>query len=101
LIARPTIAAVSTIKTALISPVLLKRARSVAEEHAKLSTQNAKTYEVETAKKLGELSVVTAALAEWETAQNVTTLFSPRPAKSTDKPSPRLSTSSILSSQIQ
>jgi hypothetical protein len=54
-----------------ISPVLLNRARSIAGEHAKLSTQNAENYDVATAKKIGELSSVTAALAEWDTAQNV------------------------------
>lgn len=61
----------STDTASSISPILLKRARSIAEEHAKLSTQNAENYDVATAKKIGELSTVTAALAEWDTAQNV------------------------------
>lgn len=60
----------STDTASSISPILLKRARSIAEEHAKLSTQNAENYDVATAKKIGELSTVTAALAEWDTAQN-------------------------------
>lgn len=68
---RPGIAAVSTTAESFISPVLLKRARSIAEEHAKLANQNAENYDVATAKKIGELSTVTAALAEWDNAQNV------------------------------
>lgn len=54
-----------------ISPVLLNRARSIAREHAKLSSQNAENYDIATAKKIGELSTVTAALVEWDDAQNV------------------------------
>ena len=66
-----TIAARSTSTKSFISPLLLKRARSIAEQHAKLSTQNAEDYNIATAKKIGELSTVTAALAEWDTANNV------------------------------
>ena len=51
--------------------MLLNRARSVAAEHAKLSAQNAETYDVNTAKKIGELVSVTAALRAWDDAQNV------------------------------
>jgi peptide chain release factor 1 len=68
---KSTIAGVSTSKSPFISPVLLKRARSIAAEHTQLSHQNAEKYEVETAKKIGELSTVASALAEWENAQNV------------------------------
>ncbi|KAF7512758.1 hypothetical protein GJ744_000325 [Endocarpon pusillum] len=67
---RPGIAAVSTTADSSISPVLLRRARSIAEEHTKLANQNAENYDVATAKKIGELSTVTAALAEWDNAQN-------------------------------
>lgn len=62
--------------TPSISPVLLQRARNIAAEHAKLSAQNAENYDIGTAKKIGELSSVTAALAEWDTAQNVIGILS-------------------------
>jgi peptide chain release factor 1 len=54
-----------------ISPVLLNRARNIATEHAKLTDQNAENYDIGTAKKIGELSSVTTALVEWESAENV------------------------------
>ncbi len=54
-----------------ISPVLLRRARTVAAEHGQLSAANAENYEVAVAKKIGELSSVSSALKEWEEAQNV------------------------------
>ncbi len=68
---------ISTSAKSSISPVLLKRARSIAGEHAKLSIQNAENYDNATAKKIGELSPVTAALVEWDNAQNVITLPAP------------------------
>lgn len=77
---RPSIVALSTAAESFISPVLLRRARSVAEEHAKLATQNAENYDVATAKKIGELSTVTAALAEWDNAQNVSSSMLRYPA---------------------
>ena len=59
-----------------LSPSLLKRARVVAADHAVLSKQNAESYEALRAKKIGELSAVTNALADWDNAQNVCPRFS-------------------------
>jgi hypothetical protein len=96
-------APISTSSKAYISPVLLRRARSIAEEHERLSTQNAENYDSTRAKKIGELSSVTAALAEWDAAQNVSALppptFSILP--SPDIPFCSLFKSSILSFQTQ
>ena len=54
-----------------ISPVLLNRARSIAAEHARLSAQIAENYDVDVARRVGELGVVTSALKEWEDARQV------------------------------
>ena len=54
-----------------LSPILLQRARTVAAEHQQLSASIAENYDVAIAKKIGELSSVSAALKEWEDAQNV------------------------------
>jgi hypothetical protein len=56
---------------ASISPTLLTRARSVAAEYAKLTAQNAESYDVAVAKKIGELGPVTTALKDWQDAQHV------------------------------
>lgn len=56
---------------ASISPTLLRRARSVAAEYAKLTAQNAESYDVAVAKKIGELGPVTTALRDWQDAQHV------------------------------
>jgi hypothetical protein len=61
----------STDASVSISGILLKRSRDIAGEHSKLSAQNAETFDIARAKRIGELSSVTAALAEWETAQDV------------------------------
>lgn len=53
-----------------ISPGLLDRARNIANEHKTLSAANAENYEVDTAKRIGELGVVVSALKEYEDAQN-------------------------------
>ncbi|KIV82939.1 hypothetical protein PV11_05004 [Exophiala sideris] len=53
-----------------VSPVLLRRARAVAAEHAQLSAANADNYGVSVAKKIGELSTVCTALKDWEEAQS-------------------------------
>jgi len=53
-----------------ISPSLLERARNVAAEHKKLSAANAESYDVDTAKRLGELGVIASALKEYEDAHN-------------------------------
>lgn len=56
---------------ASISPTLLTRARSVAAEYTKLAAQNAESYDVAVAKKIGELGPVAAALKDWQDAQHV------------------------------
>lgn len=62
---------------ASISPALLTRARSVSAEHAKLSAQNAENYDVQVAKKIGELGSITTALKNWQDAQHVRIPISP------------------------
>lgn len=52
------------------SPVLLQRARAIASEHAQLTATNAENYDITTAKRIGELGGITAALKEYEDAQN-------------------------------
>ena len=42
-----------------ISPLLINRARSVAAQYADISSRIADSYDVDAAKKLGELSTVT------------------------------------------
>jgi peptide chain release factor 1 len=54
-----------------LSPILLERARAIAAEHQQLSDANAETYDVATAKKIGELGPVVSALKDWEDAQSV------------------------------
>ena len=56
---------------ASLSPNLLTRAQSGAAEHAKLAAQNAESYDVAVAKKIGELGPVTTALKDWQDAQHV------------------------------
>lgn len=50
--------------------VLLKRARNIAAEHTKLSETLATDFDLQTAKRVGELSRVATALREWEAAQS-------------------------------
>ena len=57
-----------------LSPFLLGRARNIAAEHAVLTKENAEKYDATKAKKIGELASVTAALANWDAAQNVNLL---------------------------
>lgn len=57
-------------KDAHVSPGLLERARNIATEYRTLSAANAESYEVDTAKRIGELGVVVTALKEYEDAQN-------------------------------
>lgn len=51
-----------------ISPALLQRARATAEEHTRLSTKIADSFDTASAKRLGELTPITDALQEWERA---------------------------------
>ena len=57
-----------------ISPALLRRARSVAAEHGKLTRQLTVEYDTDVAKKLGESSTIVNALEDWESASNVSWL---------------------------
>ena len=57
------------------SPILLQRAQGIAAEHNQLSQKNAESYDVSVAKRIGELSGITEALKEYETAQNVLPTF--------------------------
>ncbi|CAJ2502211.1 Uu.00g096050.m01.CDS01 [Anthostomella pinea] len=50
--------------------VLLQRARNIATEHDRLSTALETEFDTKTAKRVGELSRVAAALKEWESAQS-------------------------------
>lgn len=51
-----------------ISPALLARARSIANEHATLAERLASEYDGKTAKRLGELSPTTLAIKEYDKA---------------------------------
>ena len=55
------------------SSILLQRARSIAAEHATLSAQNAESYDVSVAKRVGELTSTASIVKEWEDAQIVRT----------------------------
>jgi peptide chain release factor 1 len=55
----------------ILSPVLLRRAQSIAQEHTRLSAENAENYDLAVAKKIGEMGAVTAAVKEWDEAHNV------------------------------
>ncbi|KAK2057426.1 RF-1 domain-containing protein [Colletotrichum caudatum] len=54
--------------TAQLPPALLQRARSIATEHDALARSLESDYDAKTARRLGELSGVAAALREWERA---------------------------------
>lgn len=51
-----------------ISPAILSRARTIAEEHGTLAGQLASQYDARTAKRLGQLSSTTSALKEYDKA---------------------------------
>lgn len=53
-----------------VSPFLLSRARSSAEEHATLTSKLADSYDTSTAKRLGELTPVTDALNSYNDAMS-------------------------------
>lgn len=54
-----------------ISSALLERARNVAKEHASATAKLAVDFDPAAAKKLGQLTSVTTALKEWESANEV------------------------------
>jgi hypothetical protein len=54
-----------------LNPLLLQRAREISQEHKGLSQQLADAYDSQTAKRAGELAVVTAALEAWDRAKAV------------------------------
>ncbi|MCJ1391227.1 hypothetical protein MMC18_004089 [Xylographa bjoerkii] len=60
----------TTSSGATLSPTFLGRAHGIAAEHAELSKQLAKNYDVKIAKKVGELSPTSTALSEWEQASS-------------------------------
>lgn len=70
-VTRTDLVIVTTNSEAEISPSLLERARKIAAEHSKLSGANAENYDMATAKRIGELGPVTAALKEYEAARDV------------------------------
>jgi peptide chain release factor 1 len=55
----------------ILSPILLRRARSIAEEHKRLFSENAENYDLAVAKKIGEMGPVMLAVKEWNEAHNV------------------------------
>ncbi|MCJ1435372.1 hypothetical protein MMC27_004744 [Xylographa pallens] len=61
----------ATSSTATLSPTFLGRARALTAEYAELSDQLAKNYDVNIAKKVGELSPTSTALSDWEQASSV------------------------------
>ena len=52
------------------SPALLARARGMAAEHDKLSSETSETFDMKIAKRIGELKSVATALKEWEDTQD-------------------------------
>ncbi|KAI0879053.1 release factor [Hypoxylon argillaceum] len=67
---QPFIRFASTNTTNTLPLVLLERARSIAREHDQLAVTLASDFDTKTAKRVGELSRVTAALKEWDAAQS-------------------------------
>ncbi|KAF1808114.1 release factor [Eremomyces bilateralis CBS 781.70] len=60
-----------------ISPILLTRASSLVSEHARLTTQLSASYDLPTAKRVGELTPIASALTSYQSAHEaVTTLDS-------------------------
>ncbi|KAF7523471.1 hypothetical protein G7054_g11766 [Neopestalotiopsis clavispora] len=53
-----------------LPPALLQRARNIAAEHKHLQTTLAEDFDAKAAKRLGDLSRVANALAEWDTARS-------------------------------
>ncbi|KAF3023612.1 hypothetical protein E8E14_012462 [Neopestalotiopsis sp. 37M] len=53
-----------------LPPALLQRARNIAAEHKDLQTTLAEDFDAKAAKRLGDLSRVANALAEWDTARS-------------------------------
>lgn len=53
----------------MIPPALLTRARSLAAEHTQLTTRNDQTYNLDTAKRVGELQPVADALHSYQRAE--------------------------------
>ncbi|OJD19861.1 hypothetical protein AJ78_00221 [Emergomyces pasteurianus Ep9510] len=51
-----------------ISPILLSRARSIADEHASLTSKLAEAFDPKIAKRAGELATTVTALKEWDKA---------------------------------
>jgi hypothetical protein len=54
-----------------LSSVLLTRARSLANEHGRLSTELAETYDSDLAKRAGELAATAQAIKAWDDAHEV------------------------------
>ncbi|KAF2092105.1 release factor [Saccharata proteae CBS 121410] len=59
----------STNTSESISPALLSRARSIAAEHDQLTKKLAENFDINTAKRIGEISRVADALKEWDRAE--------------------------------
>ncbi|ODM18321.1 hypothetical protein SI65_06192 [Aspergillus cristatus] len=59
---------VNTIPDTGLSPALLIRARSLADEHSALSSRLADSFDAKTAKRLGELAPVAETLKKWDSA---------------------------------
>ncbi|EGC42853.1 peptide chain release factor 1 [Histoplasma capsulatum var. duboisii H88] len=51
-----------------ISPILLSRARSIADEHSTLTSRLAETFDPKIVKRAGELATTATTLKEWEKA---------------------------------
>ncbi|GAP84603.2 putative peptide chain release factor 1 [Rosellinia necatrix] len=59
----------STHTTSTLPAVLLQRARNITKEHDQLTATLESSFDAKVAKRIGELSRVTAALKEWDAAQ--------------------------------
>ncbi|KAK2812154.1 hypothetical protein FQN50_001511 [Emmonsiellopsis sp. PD_5] len=70
---------------ATISPILLNRARLIANEHNALSAKLAEAFDTKTAKRAGELAATANALRDWDKAtESITELNSLLEDNSTD-----------------
>ncbi|KAI0152849.1 release factor [Xylariaceae sp. FL1272] len=67
---RPFIRFASTASANTLPPVLIDRARNIAQEHDQLALSLESSFDVKIAKKVGELSRVAEAWKEWDAAQS-------------------------------
>ncbi|KAF2456897.1 hypothetical protein BDY21DRAFT_287343 [Lineolata rhizophorae] len=84
----------------IVSPALLGRARSVSAEHSRLTQELAESFNTKTARRIGEISSVANAFADWEKAtDSLTELHSLLADPTTDAELRSLASSDVDSAQ--